>query len=88
MLVLKQEFLNNTGYHNMLQWSPKYIAGQFVHGNLEGSVALVTWRGVILYATFANGELHGPMYSYGRKFLYDLEVWNFYRICIKIILQS
>ena len=73
-LFLKQEFFNNTGYHHMLQWSLKYISGRFEHGKLEGGALLVTWRGVILYATFSAGELHGPIHSYGRKFLYDLEV--------------
>ena len=72
--ILNQEFFNNTGYHDMLQWSLKYISGRFEHGKLEGNAVLVTWRGLMLCATFNNGELHGPMLSYGRKFLYDLDV--------------
>ena len=58
----------------MLKWSLKYISGRFENGKLEGSTLLVTWRGLILYATFKNGELHGPMHSYGRKLLFDFEV--------------
>ena len=72
---LKPEFYNGTGYHDMLQWSLKYISGNFQKGKLEGKALLISWRGVIIYASFTNGELHGPLHSYGRKFLFDFEVF-------------
>ena len=73
-LNLKYEFFNKTGHHNFLKWSLRFISGNFVHGNLEGNAVLITWRGVAIYAIFKNGELHGPVHSIGRKFLFDVEV--------------
>ena len=49
----------------MLQWTPFYIKGKFVHGNLEGPVRIVTTNNNIIFATFKNGVMHGPVVSYG-----------------------
>ena len=73
---LVQSFYNNTGTHNFLDWSLKYFGGRFVHGKLQGLVLLKTWRGVFIYAYFKDGELHGPAYALGQKFIYDYEVTN------------
>ena len=83
-LNLKYEFFNKTGHHDFLQWSLKSISGHFMHGKLEGKACLITWRGLGIYATFRDGELHGPVHSIGRKFLFDVEV----RISIDICTQS
>ena len=73
-LNLRHEFINNTGHHDFLDWSLKFISGRFVHGKLQGTAFLNTWRGVGIFATFKDGELHGPVHSLGRKFLFDVEV--------------
>ena len=73
-LNLGREFLNNTGHHDFLDWSLKFITGKFVHGKLQGTAFLNTWRGVGIFATFKDGELHGPVQALGRKFLFDVEV--------------
>ena len=73
-LNLRREFINNTGHHDLLDWSLKFISGQFVHGKLQGHTFLTTWRGVGIIGTFKDGELHGPLHSLGRKFLFDIEV--------------
>ena len=78
-LNLKYEFFNKTGHHDFLEWSLKYISGHFIHGKLQGNVLLITWRGVGIYAVFKDGELHGPIHSIGRKFLFDIEVCNSYK---------
>ena len=71
---IRREFINKTGQHNFLDWSLKFISGKFVHGKLQGHAFLTTWRGVGIVATFKDGELHGPIHSMGRKFLFDVEV--------------
>ena len=49
----------------MLQWTPYYIKGKFVHGNLEGPVRIVTTNNNIIFATFKTGVMHGPVFAYG-----------------------
>ena len=71
---LVHAFYNKTGTHDFLDWSLKYFGGKFVHGKLQGLVLLKTWRGVFIYATFKDGELHGPAYALGQKFIYNEEV--------------
>ena len=72
--VLISKFINETGKHDFLDWSLEHFSGNFVHGKLQGIALLVTWRGVQMFATFKDGELHGPVSALGRKFLYDVEV--------------
>ena len=71
---LVRAYFNTTGQHNFLDWSPKYFTGEFVHGKLQGLVYLKTWRGVSIYASFKDGELHGPAFALGQKFIYNHEV--------------
>ena len=71
---LVRSFYNTTGKHDFLDWSPKYFTGEFVHGKLQGLVYLKTWRGVSIYASFKDGELHGPAFALGQKFIYNHEV--------------
>ena len=71
---LLNNFVNHTGKHDFLEWSLEHISGNFVHGKLQGIGYLVTWRGVQIFATFKDGEMHGPVSALGKKFLYDVEV--------------
>ena len=71
---LLSNFINETGKHDFLEWSLEHISGNFVHGKLQGIGYLITWRGVQIFATFKDGELHGPVSAIGKKFLYDVEV--------------
>ena len=49
----------------MLDWTPVQISGKFSHGNLYGSVEFVTSNYNLIFATFRNGVIHGPVFAYG-----------------------
>ena len=59
----------------MLDWTPVEIRGKFIHGKLEGSVRIVTNNINIIFLTFRNGVIHGPVFAFGvsliLKKLYD-----------------
>ena len=76
--VLPSEHYNSTGTHDFLNWSIKLFSGNFIHGKLNGIVILVTWNAANIYATFKDGELHGPTFAYGRIPVFDIEVLILY----------
>ena len=53
------------GTHPMLHWTPLEISGIFINGILEGPVRITTTNNNIIFATFRNGVMHGPVFSYG-----------------------
>lgn len=57
------------GTHPMLDWTPFEIKGKFIHGNLEGHVRIVTTNHNVIFATFKNGIMHGPVFVYGLSLL-------------------
>ncbi len=72
-----EEFNNKTGRHELLDWSPRFISGRFVHGQLEGIVIIHTWRSNFILATFKEGVMHGPVYVYGLSAILDIEARGF-----------
>merc|ERR1711963_649521 len=73
ILTLAPKMFNTTGKHEFLDWSLKAIAGNFVHGKLEGIVTVSTWRGQHGAFTFQNGVMHGPAILYGAVAILDIE---------------
>ena len=73
---LDPQFYNDTGFHNFLNWSPKMISGRFIHGVLQGTLTMYTWRGQLGYFTVKNGILHGPGVMYGIVPILDAEVMH------------
>ncbi len=73
----EDEFFNQTGRHELLNWAPRYISGRFVHGRLEGMVTIHTWMSNLILATFKEGVMHGPVYSYGLSSVLDIEARGF-----------
>ena len=71
---LPEDYYNNTGTHEFLDWSINYFSGNFQHGKLNGVGFLTTWNGANIFANFKEGELHGPTFSFGRILIFDLEV--------------
>ena len=53
------------GTHPMLHWTPLEISGIFINGILKGHVRITTTNNNIIFATFRNGVMHGPVFSYG-----------------------
>ena len=53
------------GTHPMLHWTPIEISGKFFHGIIEGLVRITTTNNNIIFATFRDGVMHGPVFSYG-----------------------
>ena len=53
------------GTHPMLHWTPIEISGKFFHGIIEGLVRITTTNNNIIFATFKDGVMHGPVFSYG-----------------------
>ena len=72
--MLELKYWNTTGTHNFLNWSLKYFSGEFFHGKLQGMALLITWNGANIFATFQNGELHGPVFAFGTIPIYDMAV--------------
>ena len=75
--VLPVEHYNSTGVHEFLDWSIKMFSGNFIHGKLNGVVLLVTWNAADIFATFKDGELHGPAFAFGRIPVFDIGVLKF-----------
>lgn len=71
---LERAYFNQTGTHDFLNWSMKSFSGRFLHGKLEGLVLIQTWRGVILFVEFKDGQMHGRAHAIGQKFIFDAEV--------------
>ena len=71
---LPQDFYNKTGTHEFLDWSISFFSGNFHHGKLNGVVTLKTWNGGNIFATFKDGEMHGPAFGFGRIPIFDLAV--------------
>ncbi len=76
-LRIRTEFLNNTGFHEFLDWSPRQIIGTFVNGKLQGLGVIVTWRGQHLVTFFEEGVLHGPGLLTGQVPVMDMEKRGF-----------
>ena len=72
--LLEMNNWNTTGRHTLLNWSLKYFSGEFFHGKLHGLALLITWDGANIFATFQNGELHGPVFAFGTIPIYDMAV--------------
>ena len=72
--VLPVDYHNSTGTHNFLDWSIKLFSGTFDHGKLNGVGLIVTWDGANIFATFKDGELHGPAFAFGRIPVFDIAV--------------
>ena len=65
LLTLPTPNLNNTGRHEFVNWSPKAISGNFENGKLSGLALIQNWMGSVVFATFEEGEMHGPCITYG-----------------------
>ena len=35
---------------------------------------MITWSGAVIFATFKDGELHGPAFAFNRITIYDIAV--------------
>ena len=76
---LQQEFYNNTGTHDFLDWSISYFSGNFHNGKLNGFGFLATWNGANIFANFKDGELHGSAFGYGRILIFNMAVGKYIR---------
>lgn len=76
-LTIETQYLNRSGSHDFLNWGASQIAGTFVNGKLEGTTAIITWKGQILMAQFKNGIMHGPAFLSGQVPILDMEARGF-----------
>ena len=75
--VLPVDYYNKTGMHGFLDWSIKLFSGTFDHGKLNGAVLIVTWDTANIFATFKDGELHGPAFGFGKIPVFDIATVSF-----------
>ena len=68
-LVTSKTQAKLVGTHPMLNWTPFEIKGKFIHGNLEGRVRILTTNNNVIFASFKNGVMHGPVFAYGLSLL-------------------
>ncbi len=73
-LSIDKDFVNKTGTHDFMAWSPQTIAGRFVKGVLQGVALIETWKGQIIFGTFVDGIWHGPAIGLGLVPILDMDV--------------
>ena len=60
-----------------LDWSPKIISGNFVHGKLNGIVMILTYKLQAIFAMTQDNVFHGPCYVMGLASILEMESRGF-----------
>jgi hypothetical protein len=83
-LIINIEHEKHPGAHPLLNWKPVHIQGRFIHGQPEGTFYFGSMNNNIIWATFKQGVLHGPIFAWGVNPILDMEVKKISKIFFKI----
>jgi hypothetical protein len=75
-LLISNEHSKHPGAHPLLNWKPVMLQGRFNHGQPEGTFYFETINKNLIWATFKQGVLHGPIFGWGVNPILDMELVN------------